>query len=59
MTINAQDIVTACIVLAAFGYVLRYFVRRVRRRGADGCGCCAKQKGSSSEKPLIELEDKR
>lgn len=57
MTITWQDIATAGIVLVALGYVARYLVRLVRRKGG-GCGCGRKCRGKPPEKPLVTIDGK-
>jgi len=59
MTITWQDLATAGIVLVALGYVARYLVRFVRRKGLPGCGCSQKCRGEPPEKPLVTLGSKR
>ena len=59
MTITWQDATTAAIVLVALAHCARYLLRRFRRKGSPGCGCCTKCPAESSESALIALDVNR
>ena len=59
MTITWQGLATLLIILAAVGYLLRYAVRLVRRKGLPGRGCCKKCPTETPEKPLIGLDARK
>ena len=59
ITITWQGLTTLLIVLAAVGYLLRYVVRWVRRKGMPVCGCCKKCPTETPEKPLINIDESK
>lgn len=55
--LTGQDVVTAAVVLGAFGYIARLTARTFSAKSAgcaSGCGACPKNTGSGVSSPEIQ-----